>query len=330
VVPYVPAAEPAADCFYVYPTVDDDPRPGNHTDFIDRTPMRRVTLAQAGRFQEACRLYVPLYRQITAGTYAASPWSLDQRLEVAFSDVADAFAHYLGQHNRGRPIVLLGHSQGAYMVVQLLRRFFDRDPILRPRLLAGLPIGGRVEVPPGERVGGTFARLPLCSDPDELGCIVAFRAYRDGVDVAGDAHGPPLGLETACVNPSALVPSERAPLSGSLFPAAPPAWSALRAQDGVGTPFVLLRGFYSARCVPGAARYTHLAISETQAPGDRRNAPLDLRDPRFEGTTLGLHGVEMALVQGDLIALVRRKAAAWGRIREALDDEAGAGEGAPR
>lgn len=308
VVPFAPAPDPGVDCFYVYPTVDQDPRPGNHTDFVDRAVMRRVTLVQAGRFQQVCRLYVPLYRQITAGTYAAPAWNLDQRLAVAESDVVDAFAHYLGQHNGGRKVVLLGHSQGAYMAIQILRRFFDRDPILRPRLLAGMPIGGRVEVPPGERVGATFANLPLCSSAEETGCIVAFRAYRDGVDVAGDAHGPPRGLETGCVNPAAG-PGERNPLAGAYFPAVP-AHGPLRATEGVHTPFVLLRGYYSARCVPGAGGYTHLAISETNAPGDARRAPVDLRAPLFETTTLGLHTIEMFLTQGDLVALVAAKAAA--------------------
>ncbi len=201
VVPFVPAKDPAVDCFYVYPTVDNDSRPGNHTDFVDTAAMRRVTLSQAARFQEVCRLYVPLYRQITVGTYAASPWNLDRRLEIAFSDVADAFAHYLGRYNNGRKVVVIGHSQGAYMTVELLRRFFDHDPVLQPRLLVGMPIGGRVEVPPGERVGGTFANLPLCASADETECVVAFRSYREGANVTGDPHGPPAGLETGCVHP---------------------------------------------------------------------------------------------------------------------------------
>lgn len=309
VVPYAPAKDPGVDCFYVYPTVDLDPNPGNHTNFRDTTAMRRVTLSQAARFQEVCRLYVPLYRQITVGTYAvSSAWSLDQRLEIAFSDVADAFAHYLGQYNHGRKIVVIGHSQGAYMTVELLRRFFDRDPVLRPRLLAGFPIGGRVEVPPGERVGGTFANLPLCEASDETGCVVAFRAYREGANVAGDAHGPPRGLETGCVHPSAAVPDARAPLSRSYFATARLAQDVPAAVEGIQTPFVLVRGMYAARCAPGAAGYSHLEIGEDRAPGDKRPALFNPMEPRYEESTLGLHVLEMSLVQGDLIDLVGRKA----------------------
>lgn len=318
VVPFSPAKEPPVDCFFVYPTVDMDERPGNHSDFVDTSAMRRVTLSQAARFQEVCRLYVPLYRQITVGTYAASPWNLDRRLEIAFSDVAESFAHYLGQHNEGRKVVVIGHSQGAYMAVELLKRFFDRDPVLRPRLLVGLPIGGRVEVPPGERSGGTFANLPLCAAADEVGCVVAFRAYREGADVTGDPHGPPAGLETGCVHPgmTGRDPGATAALARSYFPTrllgqglldSP---GAAGAAAGVTTPFVMVRGLYTARCVPGAAGFTHLAIASAREAGDARPVFFDPMDPRFEASMLGLHSLEMLLAQGDLIDLVARKAEA--------------------
>lgn len=312
-IPFEPAKDPPIDCFYVYPTVDLDPRPGNHTDFQDRTAMRRVTLTQAARFQQLCRLYVPLYRQITVGTYAASAWSLDERLEVAFSDVQDAFAHYIGQHNQGRKIVLLGHSQGAFMVVELLRRLFDRDEPLRSRLLVGMPIGGRVEVAPGERSGATFVDLPLCSSADEIGCVVAFRTYRQGANLEGDAHGPPAGRETACVHPAGVAAGERAPVGGSFFLAA--GRGPIHPADAVATRFVYLRGLFAAQCVPGPGGYRHLAISDARKPGDRRALPFDLNDPRFELSTLGLHTVEMELLQGDLIELVRQKTASAARMQ---------------
>ncbi|MEZ4307025.1 MAG: DUF3089 domain-containing protein [Polyangiaceae bacterium] len=219
----------------------------------------------------------------------------------------DAFAHYLGQHNHGRPVVVVGHSQGAYMAVQVLRRFFDGDPELAPRLLAGLVIGGRVEVPPGDLVGVTFRSLPLCTGADEIGCVVALRSYREGADVTGDMHGPPKGIETGCVVPAETGADGRASVSGFYFSAA--GHPSLEDVPGLSTPFVLLRDMYSMRCVPGAGGFTHLAISETRAPGDARPVPFDMMAPRFEQTQLGLHVVEMQLLQGDLVSLIRRKAA---------------------
>src|SRR5689334_12920580 len=59
VVTHVRATQPKADCFYVYPTVDRAPAPGNHTDFRDLTRERAVTIGQAARFAEHCAMYVP-------------------------------------------------------------------------------------------------------------------------------------------------------------------------------------------------------------------------------------------------------------------------------
>jgi hypothetical protein len=70
-VPFVPASNPDVDCFYVYPTVDLTMTPGSHTDFSDTSAMRGVTRAQAARFGQVCRVFVPLYRQATFGTLLA-------------------------------------------------------------------------------------------------------------------------------------------------------------------------------------------------------------------------------------------------------------------
>ncbi|MBK8256578.1 MAG: DUF3089 domain-containing protein [Polyangiaceae bacterium] len=304
-VPFQPAADPPLDCFYIYPTVDLDPNPGNHTSFADTAPMLKVTLSQAARFQEVCRLYAPLYRQITVGTYAAPQWTLDERLAVAYSDVADAFAHYLGQYNRGRGIVVLGHSQGAFMAAEVLRHFFDGDPFLEPRLVAGLVIVGRVETLPGELSGGTFSSLPVCTDPDEIGCVVTFRAYRDGANVAGDMHGPPAGRESTCTSLGPPGPDGRTPVAGSYFSTFGAGLS--RRLDDIDTPYVFYQNLFSTQCVPGAGGFKHLSVALDRSPEDRRPLPFDLDEPRFEKTMMGLHTVEMGMLQRDLIQIVERK-----------------------
>lgn len=189
VVPHVPAVAPKADCFYVYPTVDLGLRPANHDDFSDTDPMAKPAVAQAARLSEVCDVYAPLYRQVTIGTYVFGAEAREARLAVAFSDVADAFAHYLGQFNHGRKIVIVGHSQGAEMVVRLLRRFFEQDPALRERLVVAMAIGGKVEVPPGRLRGATLSTIPLCSRPDELGCLVAYQTRRAGSDASPGGLG---------------------------------------------------------------------------------------------------------------------------------------------
>ena len=305
--------EPKVDCFYVYPTVDLSLLAGNHDDFSDTGKMEAVTFAQAASFSEACTVYAPLYRQITIGTYLRSEATRERGLEVAFSDVADAFLHYLGRYNKGRPIVLLGHSQGAEMVVRLLRRFFDADPVLRERLLVAMPIGGHVEVAAGSPVGGTFATLPLCTQRGQRGCVVAYRSYRAGEPVTplpADKASP--GHVTACVNPADVAGNARHPLSRSLLPLSPAMrdtiGEALGGMDDVQTPMLMLRDFYSAQCVEGADGYRYLAVWPSAEAGDVRAKPFALKAWRFN-TAFGLHVLDYQLPQGDLIDLVKERAA---------------------
>src|SRR5947207_8819597 len=59
------AADPKApiDCFYVYPTVSTDPTP--NSDMIAGPEESNVIRAQFARFGSQCRVYAPLYRQVT-------------------------------------------------------------------------------------------------------------------------------------------------------------------------------------------------------------------------------------------------------------------------
>lgn len=145
--PFIPAAAPAVDCFYVYPTVALLGLPGNVATLKDPTPMLEPLEHQALRFNELCNVYAPLYHQATLASYLVA--QRDEYLERAYRDVEEAFKHYMGQHNDGRPIVLLGHSQGGSMIATLLQRVFDVHPALRRQLVVAMPIGTPVYAPRG-------------------------------------------------------------------------------------------------------------------------------------------------------------------------------------
>ena len=308
--PHRPARDPEVDCFYVYPTVDSGFFPRNHASFEDTSPMRRVALVQAARFNEVCSVYAPLYRQVSIGTYFAPRDRRERMLDVAFSDVEDAFLHYLGQYNHGRKIVLVGHSQGGDMVVRLVQRLFDHDPALRERLLVAMAIGADVEVPRGRLVGGTFENVPLCQRADETGCVVAFRTHREGQDLESLPFKLPEGREAACVNPAATVKDDREPLARSYFPADKESEKEVDAVvRDLGTPYVMFRDFYTAQCEDGPNGYRYLAIDQAHEPGDARTAPFDLKHKRLN-TVMGTHFLDMLFTQGDLIDLVARKTAA--------------------
>jgi hypothetical protein len=303
--------EPKADCFYVYPTVDLRLGAYNHEDFTDTEMIADVTLAQAARFRESCALYVPLYRQISVGTYLRSGERIQQGLAVAEQDIQIAFAEYLASYNRGRPIVLLGHNQGAEMIKRLLLRFFDGDDAraaeLRRKLLVAMPIGGIIEVETGKNVGGTFAHLPLCTRDDETGCVIAYRSYDAAEPVDPSRYAPDPGRTSACVDPVDVSGNTRKPFSRAYFPVLPKLKTTLHDVPEVTTPFVLFRDLYAGQCVEdgGGSRYRWLAISaETgrKNPIDFASAPLRKR--------LGLHVYDMQFAQGELLAHVARRVAA--------------------
>jgi hypothetical protein len=316
--PHRPAPFPRADCFYVYPTVDLELVPGNHDDLVDTRRMLATTLAQAARFSEACALWVPLYRQVTLGTYLQPKPILERGLARAFADVERAFEEYLAQADPARPIVLVGHSQGGEMVVRLLLRFFEDDEAMRARLLLAMPIGAEVEVPRGARSGGTLKNIPVCAYPGETGCVVAYRTHAAGEAVVPGRFAPRPSRETVCVNPATLDRARggdgdidsRALLSRAYFPVRGDLARALGVRRGGRTPFVVLRDFYSSRCVRGEGGYAYLEVSAEPPPGDRRSSPVAFSHRAFRIASLGLHLLDMQLTQGDLIDLVARRAAA--------------------
>lgn len=281
-----PELQQDVDCFYVYPTVDMRLGAGNTEDFKDLSKIEHATLSQAVPFAQTCKLYVPLYRQVTIGTYFHRD-VLERGLAAAYRDVSQAFRTYLATMNHGRPIVLIGHSQGAEMTIRLIKEFFDQDPALRERLVLALPIGGHVEVTQGKTTGGTFTNVPVCTREDEHGCVIAYRSYREGGAIAKpDPALAPSDIEV-CVNP------------GDVLDASFLASEKLHGVDGVTTPYVTFPGLYGATCVDGPAGARALAIHELR-PG-----PVDLERWKLN-TKLGTHVLDLQISQVNLIERVAR------------------------
>jgi hypothetical protein len=303
--PPLPEGSPPADCFYVYPTVDMGVFPGNHEDFSDLAPMTDAAIAQAARFRQVCSLYVPLYRQANIGTYVVSGPQLEQRLEFAYSDVEAAFRRYLEAYDRGHPIVLLGHSQGAHILKRLVQRLFDHDAGMRSRLLVAILLGGDVQVPKGKVVGATFDKIPLCTGPYETGCVIAYRSHEEGAPIAPGPNLPDPGNQSACVDPAGLSDVRHA-FTGSYIPLNDKLRSELRGVADVKTPFVAFHDFYTGRCTDGPEGYRYMAISLAGAPGDTRVNPVNFKAMPLR-RTLGLHPLDFQIPQEDLIEAVARR-----------------------
>src|SRR3954453_12964864 len=86
--------KPAVDCFYVYPTVSNQPTP-NATATAD-PEVRSIATYQAQRFPTRCRENAPLYREVTAaGVPAASQTDDTSPYTTAFEDVRAAWRESL-------------------------------------------------------------------------------------------------------------------------------------------------------------------------------------------------------------------------------------------
>jgi Protein of unknown function (DUF3089) len=100
--------KPAIDCFYVYPTVSDQKTTlaNLHVDPEERS----IALYQAGRYSQYCRVFAPMYRQVTVPALQSGNTESVKELAVPIADVRDAFATYLRKYSHGRGFVLIGHS----------------------------------------------------------------------------------------------------------------------------------------------------------------------------------------------------------------------------
>ena len=181
-------------------------------------------------------------------------------------------------------------------------------------------------VPKGKDLGGDLKAVPLCRSDRQTGCVVTWASYRDTARATRERpvreDRPTPGLEAGCTNPAKLG-GGAAPLDpvlgfpwwrGGVAQFQPPAagWSAKGVP--VRTRFVRMPGLLSAECVrrggfsylsvhvnAGAARDMIDAVVGTAAIGD-------IAYPDW-----GFHVVDMAIVEGDLVRLVRRESAAWYR-----------------
>lgn len=304
------AANPALDCFYVYPTVSGDR--GFNSDLVPDGSERGAAQSQFARFASVCRTFAPMYRQMTTAAIAAAATGadLEPARSIAYRDVAAAFRNYLATRSGNRPFVLIGHSQGSWHLQRLIAEEIEGKPIARRMRLAIIP-GFNVLVPQGRLVGGTFKSTPLCSAPGQTGCVISYVSYRErNLPPEGALFGfAPPGMTVGCVNPARPGSTAWEKLDSYWFarssvavPGGPVIWST---QGPPPTPFLRTEGLVSGRCVNDGRR-GYLSI--------RTNAnPRDARTDRIGGEVgmlgfflpgWGMHLADMPAAQGDLIRAV--------------------------
>jgi hypothetical protein len=293
-----PAKNPPIDCFYVYPTVSGQPTQNANLN-IDPEETQ-VAIDQASRFSQVCKVYAPIYPQVTLGALFGGGFT-PEALQTAYVGVLSAWQDYLANFNHGRGVVLIGHSQGSGMLIQLLKEQFDPKPALRRQLVSAVLLGGDVEVPIGQTVGGSFEHVPSCRFAWETGCVVAYSSFlKEPPSGALFGHAENAGNEVVCVNPTLLVQGKHAgPLLSYASTTPFPGPLAPFVQVPVApTPWVGAPGQYSAQC-ERAAGNTWLQVTPAGPPGDPREAVQETLGPLW-----GTHLADVNLALGNLVGLV--------------------------
>ena len=300
------------DCFYVYPTVSTDR--GLNSDLIVDNAEKTATQTQFTRFASVCRTFAPIYRQMTLGAVAAyaAGANIDRAAALAYSDVLAAWRNYIATRNRGRPFVLIGHSQGSLMLQMLIAREIETNPTVAARMKLAILPGFNVLVPTGKLVGGTFKKTPLCSREGQTGCVISWTSFREknappqGA-IFGYSDKP--GFTVGCVNPAKPGAAGWVPLdsywftrSGLPVPGGPIKWSS---EGDPPSPYVRTEGLVSARCVNDGPR-GYLSIRTNHAPGQKWTDHIGGEVAVF-GMFLpgwGMHLADVAEAQGDLLRQV--------------------------
>ena len=215
------------------------------------------------------------------------------------------------RYNQGRPFVLIGHSQGSALLIELIAREIEGKPVAQAMQLAILP-GYNVLVPPGKLVGGSFRSTPLCSRAGETGCVISWTSFRE-------RNPPPPGamfgyadrpdMTVGCVNPAAPGSRDWVRLDSYWFtrsdnavPGGPIRWS----SEGVAADALRAHRWPGFGQMHQRRRRGYLSIRTNHAPGDKRTdriggevAVLGMFLPGW-----GMHLADMPEAQGDLIRAV--------------------------
>jgi hypothetical protein len=128
---WTPASNAQIDCFYVYPTVSTDPTP--MSDMVADDAERNVIRQQFARFGF---LVPPLRSDVSPGhTGRDCGPCLPAGAGVVRSAAVRSMTmcgmrggYYLEHDNRGRGVVLVGHSQGSFILAELIRQEIDGKP----------------------------------------------------------------------------------------------------------------------------------------------------------------------------------------------------------
>ncbi len=296
-----PATDPKVDCFYVYPTVSTQSTAVANL-HIDKAETD-VAVAQASRFSQVCHVFAPMYRQRTIAGIGGTKATAEEAA-AGPKDVQTAWEDYLAHDNHGRGVILIGHSQGSFVLTSLIAKQIDAEPNVRKLVVSALLLGGNVMVPDGKDVGGSFKHIPVCGSKTQTGCVVAYSTFPSPPPKGSLFGSKGSGTHVVCVNPA-----DPGGGSAPLHPYFPTTASLLGgiglAKGAYSTPWVAFPDLFTGECQSnGNADW--LQVTDVRNPGDSRPVLKETLGP-----TWGYHLYDVNIAYGDLVDLASSEAGAW-------------------
>ena len=190
----LPATLKAVDVFYLYPTAWNNTNSNPQICRIGNASMRAMApLAferQATAFTTVGNVYAPFYRQDNN--------SAIRRLEVIAgiptTDAVAAFHYYIKHFNNNRPFVLVGHSQGATVLSNLLAGYMKLHPDVYQRMVAAYVIGHPITA----AYMATNTHLKFAEGSNDTGVIVS---YNTEAPVVAGTNPVLYGMVGLVINP---------------------------------------------------------------------------------------------------------------------------------
>lgn len=167
-------------------------------------------------FNRSRNLWAPRYRQATIGAFLTEAPEATQALDMAYGDVLQAFDYFIDSIDNDTPIILVGHSQGAFHLRRLIRDRIAGTPLAK-RIAAAYVIGWPVSVAHDLPA----MSLPACAAPDQAGCVMSWISFAEPADnamlVKSFGHRP--GLDGQAIGDSPFLCTN--PLTGGAEADAP-------------------------------------------------------------------------------------------------------------
>ena len=186
------------DLFYVLPTIFSD-KNNEYMLWHDNKALQQKALLIAsqhtGIFSGYSRVFAPYYRQ---GEFRRVLQEINLPVEKqnfirhGIDDVRNAFRYYMKHYNKGRPFILLGFSQGAVALLEVMKtEFADRS--VNSKLVAAYLIG----YPNMPKSFPAYPHLRTAQRADDTGVIITYNSQAPG-KVNSCFTG---SRNTYCINP---------------------------------------------------------------------------------------------------------------------------------